>query len=208
MNKTILQNRGGALLTFFMVPLAIAVVSILVAAGGETVTAWLRYDREGILNGELWRVFTAHLVHLGWNHLLMNLAGLFLIWALFGRMLSNRAWIAVLLLAAVAITLGLLFFNPLIRWYVGLSGVLHGMFLTGALLSIYAGYRAEILLLVFIIAKLAWEQHNGPLPGSAAMAGGNVLVDAHLYGAIAGVLAAMFFIARQGLKKDRGLGNY
>ncbi len=206
MNKTSTRDNKGSLLIYFMPPLGLAAIALLAAVGGEPATAWLRYDREGILNGEIWRALSAHIVHMGWPHLLMNLAGLFLIWALFGRMLSNRAWGAVLLLAAVTITLGLLFFNTHIRWYVGLSGVLHGMFMAGALLSIYAGYRAEILLLVFIFAKLAWEQLNGPLPGSASMAGGNVLVDAHLYGAIAGVLAAMFFIARQGLKKGRGPG--
>ncbi len=205
MNNENQQEKTRTILAFFMLPIIIALIATLAALGGERVTIWLRYDREGILHGEIWRVFTAHIVHLGWQHLLMNLAGLFLIWALFGRMLGNRAWIMVLLLSAIAITLGLMFFNIHIRWYVGLSGVLHGLFLTGALLAIYAGYRAEILLLVFIIGKLAWEQHNGPLPGSAAMAGGNVLVDAHLYGAIAGVLAAMYFIARKGLRaKSRG----
>jgi len=69
--------------------------------------------------------------------------------------------------------------------------------LVPSIISIYKGYRAESLLLVFIIGKLAWEQRYGPLPGSASLAGGSVLVDAHLYGAIAGVISAMVIIVKK-----------
>ncbi len=185
------------LMTFFALPGVLTILAITAALGGESLTQWLRYDRDSILAGEVWRIFTAHITHLGWKHLLMNIAGLILIWALFGRLLTIRVWVTVILASAAVISLGLLIFNPQIRWYVGLSGVLHGMFLVGAIISIYKGYRAESLLLVFIIGKLAWEQRYGPLPGSVSLAGGNVLVDAHLYGAIAGVVAAMIIIVKK-----------
>ena len=42
----------------------------------------LEYQRRAIGEGELWRLFSGHLVHLGWEHLLMNLVGFWLIWAL------------------------------------------------------------------------------------------------------------------------------
>jgi rhomboid family GlyGly-CTERM serine protease len=195
-NKTDIST----LMTFFALPSVLTILVVMAALGGESLTQWLRYDRDSILAGEVWRIFTAHITHLGWKHLLMNIAGLILIWALFGRLLTIRVWVAVILASAAVISLGLLIFNPQIRWYVGLSGVLHGMFLLGAILSVYQGYRAEILLLVFIIGKLAWEQRYGPLPGSASLAGGSVLVDAHLYGAIAGVIIAMIIIVKKGLR--------
>jgi rhomboid family GlyGly-CTERM serine protease len=194
MKTTKNANNLLRLLDFFILPIGIAMLACGATFAGPTVAQMLEYDREGILSGQLWRLFTGHIVHLGAPHLAMNLVGLALIWMLFGRLLSRRAWIAVILLSSIAVSVGLLVFNPQLMWYVGLSGVLHGMFLAGALLSVAAGYRAEILLLGFIVAKLAWEQWFGPMPGSEDVAGGRVVVDAHLYGAIAGAVAAMTLI--------------
>ena len=163
MNTTNDTRKASNRLQFFLLPIGLAMLSTGCTFGGFTLVRLLRYDRDAILAGQLWRVLTGHLVHLGGSHLAMNLVGLALIWMLFGRLMSTAAW-------------------------------LHGMFLAGAILSIVSGYRAEILLLGFIIAKLAWEQWVGPLPGSAEVAGGDVVVDAHLYGAIAGVIAALVII--------------
>jgi len=49
-----------------------------------------------------------------------------------------------------------------------------------------------------LLAKLAYEQLYGALPGSAATAGGPVIVDAHLYGSIAGIIAAVAILIRDG----------
>jgi hypothetical protein len=77
---------------------------------------------------------------------------------------------------------------------VGLSGVLHGLFVAGALASLLAGFRAELLLLGLLAVKLVWEHFQGALPGSESLAGGTVLIEAHLYGAITGVLAAAILL--------------
>ena len=194
MSATSDTNKASERLQFFLLPLGIAMLSAGCTFGGVTLAQQLRYDRDAILAGQLWRLLTGHLVHLGGSHLAMNLVGLALIWMLFGRLMSTTAWLATLLSSALTVSLGLLIFNPGLMWYVGLSGVLHGMFLAGAILSIVSGYRAEILLLGFIVAKLTWEQWVGPLPGSAEVAGGDVVVDAHLYGAIAGVIVALVIV--------------
>jgi len=47
-----------------------------------------------------------------------------------------------------------------------------------------------LVLVAFVAAKLVWEQTGGPLPGSEATSGGTVIVDAHLYGALGGFIAA------------------
>ena len=47
------------------------------------------------------------------------------------------------------------------------------------------------MLAVFVAGKLLWEQTVGPLPGSESSAGGTVIVNAHLYGAVGGVLGAL-----------------
>ncbi len=176
-------------------PLTICAIALLIQLGGNEASLWLRYDREGILAGEVWRIITGHLVHLGWPHLMMNVIGLLLIWLLFGHIIKQNRWLIICLVSTLAISIGLLLFNPALQWYVGFSGVLHGMFVAGTLASIKAGYRAELLLLVLLSVKLTWEQMIGPLPGSAEFAGGNVIVDAHLYGALSGLVVSMVLIA-------------
>lgn len=174
--------------------IALCIIALLIQLGGSELNAVLRYDRSSILSGELWRAITGHLVHLGWSHLLMNVIGLLLIWLLFGHLIRVRNWIVICLLSTIGISISMLLFNPVLEWYVGLSGVLHGMFVAGAVASIKAGYRAELLLLIALAGKLTWEQIFGPLPGSAEFAGGNVIVDAHLYGAISGLIVTTVLI--------------
>ena len=49
---------------------------------------------------------------------------------------------------------------------------------------------------MIVAGKLAWEQFAGPLPGSESGSGGPVIVDAHLYGAVGGLLAAVLIRVR------------
>ncbi len=74
-----------------------------------------------------------------------------------------------------------------IRYYVGLSGVLHGLFLYGALREIRYFPVSGYVLVTVLIGKLLWEFFNGALPGSEDMAGGRVLTEAHLLGAVGGI---------------------
>lgn len=183
-------------------PLTITVCVTLIMAFGSPLSDWLRFDRNAILNGEIWRIVTGHLAHLGWSHWLMNVSGLWLIWLIVGRLLGTRAWLAIILISATGISSGLLLFHPELFWYVGLSGVLHTLIISGCLADLRNKRTDTKLLLVIIIAKLIWEQVAGPLPGSEESAGGNVIVDAHLYGAILGGLLVLPFLARNITRKQ------
>jgi rhomboid family GlyGly-CTERM serine protease len=171
-------------------PIFLAVAALAIGLAGQDASTWLRYDRQAILAGQIWRLFTGHLVHLGWPHLLINLAGLALVWVLVGSALSNSRWALTTLACALAVSLGLLVLSPTVARYVGLSGVLHGLLAAGALVQWRSGVQRAGWILGVLALKLAWEQMAGPLPGSAATAGGRIIVDAHLYGALAGLLAA------------------
>lgn len=178
----------------------VAVSAGLQAAGLETA---LRYDRVAVRGGELWRLLSANLVHLDTAHLALNAAGLALVALLVGRWLSLRAWGAVLLICALAVGLGLWWFAPDVGWYVGLSGVLHGLFATGAACAAWRGPERgfHALLLAVLALKLAWEQLAGALPGTAWLAGGSVIVDAHLFGAVGGLTACALLLGRQRLRR-------
>jgi rhomboid family GlyGly-CTERM serine protease len=163
--------------------------SIALGLGEDEFRTLGRYDRDGLLGGELWRLVTAHLVHLSWGHVWLNLVALVLMAILFDGFMSARDWIVATVLSALAIDAGLFFFEPEVGWYVGLSGSLHGMMVVGAVAMLRAGFKLAAVLLAGVACKLVWEQTAGPIPFSEATSGGAVLVDAHLYGAIGGVVA-------------------
>lgn len=178
----------------WLVPGVIAAVALALLASGDAGREWLRYDRAGIAAGEAWRLVTGHLVHLGVTHALLNIAGLVLVWFLVGRAFTARQWLWIMAGSVAAIDLGLWFGNPALEWYVGLSGLLHGMLAAGIVAGL-AGRSGEALVLAVVVAaKVAWEQFAGPLPGSEATSGGAVIVDAHLYGVIGGTLVAAAMI--------------
>lgn len=191
------HRRLSNLLLHYSLPLALAVCALALQSGGAAISAALRYERAAIAAGEWWRLLSGHLVHLGWPHLGLNLAGLALVWLLVGPYLSVRAWWITALACMAGTSAGLLLGLPDLAWYVGLSGMLHGLLVAGAIVGATARHKDMLLLLLGIAAKLAWEQWQGPLPGSIEAAGGPVVVEAHLYGAISGALAGGALLMRQ-----------
>jgi rhomboid family GlyGly-CTERM serine protease len=180
----------------WLVGLLVATV-VLLSLGKDTARMLLRYDRIAILDaGEYWRLATGHLVHGSFRHLALNLAGLVGLVALFPRHYSLRSWLWIGLASVAAIDVGFVWNEPQLTWYVGLSGLLHGVLAAGAI----AWWRFEskalaMGLTLVVIAKLTWEQVHGALPLSGDM---SVVVVAHLYGAIGGSVAAgAICLARQ-----------
>ena len=189
------ETRLGALPTLaWLVPGVLVLGTLILLLTGDPGREWLRFDRSGITAGELWRLLSGHLVHLGVSHAVLNLAGLVLVWFLVGRAYTWKQWLWIMAGSIGAIDLGLWFGAPSLEWYVGLSGLLHGMLAAGIVAGL-AGRNGEAAILAVVVAgKLAWEQFAGPLPGSEGTSGGAVIVDAHLYGVIGGTLVALALI--------------
>ena len=167
--------------------LAVLLPCLLLAAGGDTLRLPLRYDREAILHGEVWRLLTGNFVHLGAGHLTEDMAGLVLLWLLFADVLPGWRMPLTVLAGSLVVGLGLMLGDPGVGWYVGISGALDTLWAVGALELIRRRDRFGWVLSAFLLAKLAYEQLIGPLPFSSASSG-TVIVDAHLYGALAGAL--------------------
>lgn len=176
-------------------PLTVAAVCLALGLLGDAGRTWGQYERGAIEQGEAWRLLTAHLVHLGPGHLVLNLVALGLIGVLFDEVLTAADWLAATVAGALAIDLGLYAWNNDVGWYVGLSGVLHGYVVAGALLLAARQSRLGLALLAGVAAKIAWEQYAGPIPFTQASAGGPVVVAAHLYGAFGGAAAAAIRLA-------------
>jgi rhomboid family GlyGly-CTERM serine protease len=168
--------------------LLVCLALLVLALTGEGGRLALRYERAALAAGQFWRLASAHLVHLGLRHALVNVLGLALLWMLFARDYSPRQWLLIVLAAVLAIDAGLWLLDSTVRWYVGSSGVLHGILAAGALAWVRRGQKEGWLLVLLLAGKLAYEHWAGPLPFSGDIA---VVTSAHLFGVVGGALAAL-----------------
>lgn len=118
----------------------------------------------------------------------MNLLGLWMIWALLMTDIQSLRCGLILIIITLATSTALWFFSQQLVWYRGLSGALHGLLIWGLLNRLKQEPMLSLGLLLAVAAKIFWEQWQGPLPGSESMANGPVVVAAHLYGALSGML--------------------
>ena len=157
-----------------------------VSATGDWGRQWLGYERGAIAAHQWWRLLSAHLVHLGWEHSLLNMLGLALLWALFAREYSPRRWLWIVLLSMACIDGGLWFLRPQVAWYLGASGVLHGALAAGACALYRRGEGTGAVLLLLLVVKLIYEQQAG---ASLFMSSVPLAPDAHLFGTLGGLTA-------------------
>ena len=174
----------SALLAIIFVTVVIIIFGIL----GEVATNFLRYEHDLLRSGEWWRLFSGHFIHLSWAHISLNLAGFWLIAFLYGQKIKPIYLLTTILLIALGISIGLLIFNPEVDWYVGLSGVLHGLIIIGALKNLSNEPWPSTFVLMGISSKIIWEQLYAEGSMMKHIIGGNVIYDAHFYGAIAGTI--------------------
>lgn len=182
--------------------------AILVSVGctlfqATDLVTLLRFDRVAILDGQWWRLISGNLVHLGWSHLLLNVAGLAIICYLVGHALSIWQWLFIFVLCLLGVGVGLLAFNPELSWYVGLSGVLYGLLIAGAIADFPANRWISALLVVYTVGKIGHEQFYGAATASELLAGGKVIVNAHLYGMISGFVAVVVVLIRARYKHQK-----
>lgn len=175
-------------------PVVLAAAALLIALTGDGGREVLSLYRPAIREGEFWRLVSGHLAHLGTSHLVLNLAGLALIWYLVSDHLAPGNWLIVTAMSIAVIDVGLWFFEPQLISYVGLSGVLHGLLAAGVVAGLRSGRIEVWVLAVALVAKLAYEQFVGPLPGSEEASGGSVIVASHAWGALAGAVTAAILI--------------
>jgi rhomboid family GlyGly-CTERM serine protease len=162
---------------------------LLLALAASVATLWpdaFLLTREGLANGEVWRLWTGHLVHASGAHFLIDVgAGLVLLFL-------AREW-KFLLWAAPVASLAIFAVEPGLSGYCGLSGLLHGWTILAAA-RVAAEHRSGTarvcasLLAIGVLAKAAFEATLGlSLFTTDASMGVPTVQAAHLIGALLGV---------------------
>ena len=169
--------------------LALAAAALAVAAAPEIV-GLLRLDQSAVLGGEIWRLWTGHLVHGSAQHLAWNVAALIGLGFLFERAIG-RNFTALVLIGGAVVGAGVFVLQPEIDTYLGLSGVLNTIWVGGAVIAA-RGERGWMRAVYFVavaagLSKILFEAWTGLSiftdPGAL---GGRPLVLAHALGSLAG----------------------
>lgn len=131
---------------------------------------------------EPWRLWTAHVVHVGWQHAALNITALLLLPWIFPQYPVHRFWL-ILWLGCPLLSLCLSVALPDLLRYAGLSGILHGIYVSAA---IHAWVTRSDLLVVRIFCiglfvKLVLENMMYE-PSTAELIGAPVLTQAHYFG--------------------------
>ncbi|HEX4856311.1 MAG TPA: rhomboid family intramembrane serine protease [Limnobacter sp.] len=133
--------------------------------------------------------------HLGWAHLMLNLAGVALLAWGFSGLCSQGEWLVIQMASLVWTPLYLLVVEP-IDWYCGLSGALHCQFVACLLLAFTRGPGNIRLnwplwiMAVGLLMKLVMEWNIGQVTDE--LVGGPIAIQAHRGGAIGGLLLGIF----------------
>lgn len=150
---------------------------------------YLSLDRSAVAQGQVWRLLSGNLVHFGWAHTAMNIAAFLL--CSFGLLshYSLTRFSSLLLLCCLAVGVGIYGLNPEYGTYAGLSGAIHGLIVAGLLHSKLHPLWLRILALGIVLIKL-WQEQSPHYQASDLqnLIPVPVATDAHLYGAVAGLV--------------------
>lgn len=154
-----------------------------------------QWDRSAIIDGQWWRIVTGNLTHTNLFHLGMNLFGLWFICFIFRAQLYWQSLL--LLIIGLSFSVGGLLLLTSMQVYVGLSGVLHGLFAFYAIQEYRLGRKSSAYLVAGLVLKIIWEQCFGSPTGSESLIQAKVAINAHLFGAVAGSLIATMIRPRR-----------
>lgn len=174
-----------------IIVILIILLSMMAFIFNNSLSDFLVYQQDLIVQGQVWRLLTGHFFHTNHYHLLLNLAAVVMLWALHGHFYYVKNTSLLFITSGLTCSLGLYFFSPSIIQYVGLSGVLHGFFIWGALMDIKNKDKTGYWLVLGVCLKIAHEQFYGASTDISALINARVAIDAHLWGAVGGLL---FFI--------------
>jgi rhomboid family GlyGly-CTERM serine protease len=181
-----------------LLPLIIVALAAAAMPSPELTSAW-ELNRSALAGGQWWRLFTGHLTHWNFDHLLWDAAA-FLALGLLCMQRSATRTIACLIASSVAISVTVLVAHGDLSSYRGLSGLDTALFTLAATLTWRDARRDSDRAMAAVakwalgalVAKTLYELATGDtLFVDSAQAGFVPLASAHAVGAAVGFLAAL-----------------
>ena len=163
--------------------------AIQASNGQEWASLYIHFVKQG----EIWRLITGHLVHFDWMHYLMNMIGLCLAVTVFRDDMENRHWIGSFLFISLFSSLLMVFTYFNYQRYVGFSDIIHGWILLGAACIAHKEPKMAMAIYILFWAKIIEENMELTFFTSYGVSG-EVAKESHIYGAVGGMLYALFFI--------------
>jgi rhomboid family GlyGly-CTERM serine protease len=179
-------------------------ICLLLACAGEPVADGLAWEHTEILHGELWRLWSGHLVHFSFSHAGADALVLVAMGVVTEPLTGSRRFALVLGGGAVLISLGLLALAPGLVEYRGASGLAVLAAVLGGVLAWqrYPESRPMLACAALALAsKTLWEAFAHTAAFTDLPAGVTVAWQAHLLGAVLGGCAASALCSRQGQEK-------
>ncbi len=169
----------------------------------DTVESYFSFQRREIIEGEWWRLLAANFFHLNAMHLFLNILGVVGVWFVFSNVVSPFWQIVFLLSGMLSNTLFVLLFQPSIQSFVGLSGALHGVFVAYCIVESTGNKWLSVVGLAGVTGKIMMEQLGLSGQYVEHLILGKVIVNAHLGGAIGGMVVGIFYQASVILAEGR-----
>jgi rhomboid family GlyGly-CTERM serine protease len=167
----------------------VAATCLLLSVAPQSLIEPLAFDRHAILHGQVWRLWSGHLVHFSLPHALIDAATLFVIGTLAEAEFGSRRLALLLLAGACVISIGLLFASPSLLEFRGASAI-------AVMLAVVVGcsrWRSQAsirailgVLMTCLIAKIGFDALGMSATLTQLPDHMRVAWQAHLHGAAFG----------------------
>jgi rhomboid family GlyGly-CTERM serine protease len=181
----------------YLGPLIVGLISIVAFLFEPMASNYFALERTWWSQGNYYQIVSGHFLHTNFIHILFNLLGLLLLWALHGDDYEMASYLGKFLIVCIGISLCMYVFSGEIVWYVGLSGAIHGIFAWGCIRDVENKVFSGWLLLIGLALKVGNEQLNGAGSLMPNLINASVAIDSHLYGAIIGLLVGIVSLLRR-----------
>ncbi|GHB74992.1 hypothetical protein GCM10008107_25710 [Psychrosphaera saromensis] len=178
---------------YLTAPLCFIAILFLLEVTKPVSMQWFGFIPGDILNGEVWRLMTGQMLHTNFNHVLLNVSGVALVWALHGEYYNTKHYVVAICISLILVGIGILLFGGNTN-YAGVSGILHTLIVYGAIIDIKKHEKTGWLLLIGITAKVLYELIVGPAQSTKDLIQADVAVEAHLIGCIVGILMGLGYL--------------
>ena len=165
--------------------------AVLVSWVDSAAITGLALDRNAVLQGELWRLWTGHFVHFSAHHAWVNIVVLTITFTIVERYLGTSKFVIFVLSSVAFISAGLMLWQPALIEYRGLSAIATALTLI-ALFVMAKQHRAAaiyvVLLAILLSMKLIGEALGFTSVAANLPIGVAVEWRAHVLGAAAGLM--------------------